>query len=131
MTEHTYFTCDVCGEKFIDKYECEQHEQEHRVNKLNGRIRFFKENENKMVELPVNSDGIGKVEFIYCADAEAWEILQDIFEDGGYCSPSDYCVYDGQFYAYDDSNYAWYNVMKSLDYYSKILHSMNSLIEGK
>lgn len=82
-----------------------------------------------MVELPVSPDSIEDVEFIYCADEEAWDFLQEIFDEMGYGGPDENCGYDSKFYACDPDDYTWYDVVQRVNECHGILDSMNQSIE--
>ena len=81
-----------------------------------------------MVELPLSPDSIDDVEFIYCADGEAWDFLSEFFNEADCYGPNDYCEYGSKFYACDSDNYKWYDVVQRMNECHEILDSMNQFI---
>ena len=128
MNKQIFYVCDICGEKFAKESECRQHEFEHKSSEWSKKIRFFKKKQDKMVELPLSPDSIDDVEFIYCADEEAWDFLFKIFDEAGCNGPNEYCEYDNKFYACDSESYAWYDVVQRMNECHEILDSMNQFI---
>lgn len=128
MNRQIFYVCDICGEKFTNESECRLHEFEHKTSKWNKKIRFFKKKQNKMVELPVSPDSIEDVEFIYCADEEAWDFLSEIFDEVGYNGPDEHCEYGSKFYACDSDDYTWYDVVQQMNKCHEILDSINQSI---
>ena len=128
MNKQIFYVCDICGEKFAKESECRQHEFEHKSSEWSKKIRFFKKKQDKMVELPLSPDSIDDVEFIYCADGEAWDFLSEIFDEAGKYGPDEYCGYDNKFYACDSYSYIWYDVVQRINECHEILDSMNQFI---
>lgn len=131
MTEHTFYTCDYCGKTFTNDFECNRHESEHKISELNGKVRFFKKDHEGMIELPISTDSVDSVRYIYCADKEMWEFLSEIFNEAGYCSPDEYCKYGSKFYAYDSDDFSWYDVVQRRNKYQEILDSMGHFTEDE
>ena len=128
MNKQIFYICDICGEKFTNESECRQHEFEHKSSKWSKKIHFFKKMRDKMVELPVSPDSIEDVEFIYCADEEAWDFLSEIFDEVGYDGFDEDCGYGSKFYAYDFDCNLWYDVGQRMNKCHDILDSMNQFI---
>lgn len=128
MNRQIFYVCDICGEKFTKESECRQHEFEHKSSKWSEKIHFFKKNCGKMVELPLSPDSIDDVEFIYCADKEAWNSLSEMFDEAGYYFLSEDLGYGNKFYAYDSDSNIWYDVVQRMNECHEILDSMNQFI---
>ena len=128
MNKQIFYVCDICGEKFTDESECRQHEFGHKSSEWNKKIRFFKKRQDKMVELPLSPDSIDAVDFIYCADKEAWDFLSKIFDEADCYGLDEDCEYGSKFYAYDFDFNIWYDVVQRMNEYREILDSMNQFI---
>lgn len=124
MNKQIFYVCDICGEKFTDESECRQHEFVHKSSEWNKKIRFFKKKQDKMVELPLSPDSIDAVDFIYCADKEAWDFLSKIFNEADCYGLDEDCEYGSKFYAYDFDFNIWYDVVQRTNEYCEILDSM-------
>ena len=128
MNKQIFYVCDICGEKFTDESECCHHEFEHKSLEWGKKIRFFKKENDKMVELPLSPDSIDAVDFIYCADKEAWDFLSKIFDEADCYGLDEDCGYGSKFYAYDFDFNIWYDVVRRMNEYHEILDSMNQFI---
>ena len=128
MNKQIFYVCDICGEKFTNESECRQHEFEHKSSEWSKKIRFFKKKQDKMVELPLSPDSIDAVDFIYCADKEAWDFLSKIFDEADCYGLDEDCGYGSKFYAYDFDFNIWYDVVRRMNEYHEILDSMNQFI---
>ena len=128
MNKQIFYVCDICGEKFTDESECRQHEFGHKSSEWNKKIRFFEKKQDKLVELSLSPDSIDDVEFIYCADGEAWGFLSEFFNEADCYGPNDYCEYGSKFYTCDSDNYKWYDVVQRMNECHEILDSMNQFI---
>ena len=128
MNKQIFYVCDICGEKFTDESQCRQHEFGHKSSEWNKKIRFFEKKQDKLVELPLSPASIDDVEFIYCADGEAWSFLSEFFNEEDCYGPNDYCEYSSKFYACDSDNYKWYDVVQRMNECHEILDSMNQFI---
>ena len=128
MNKQIFYVCDICGEKFAKESECRRHEFEHKSSEWSKRVRFFKKKQDKMVELPLSPDSIDAVDFIYCADKEAWDFLSKIFNEADCYGLDEDCEYGSKFYAYDFDFNIWYDVVQRMNEYREILDSMNQFI---
>lgn len=113
MTTEIHYYCDYCGEAFDNKEDCIAHERKHQ-SALASDIHFFRlEEDGALLELPKDARNIGgtldNANLIFCKDADSWGALSDIFENNGYCPPSDYCGYESQFYIWDEAMSGWYD----------------------
>lgn len=128
MNKQIFYVCDICGEKFANESECRRHEFEHKSSEWSKRVRFFKKKQDKMVELPLSPDSIDAVDFIYCADKEAWDFLSKIFDEADCYGLDEDCEYGSKFYAYDFDFNIWYDVVQRMNEYREIFDSMNQFI---
>ena len=128
MNKQIFYVCDICGEKFAKESECRRHEFEHKSSEWSKRVRFFKKKQDKMVELPLSPDSIDAVDFIYCADKEAWDFLSKIFDEADCYGLDEDCGYGSKFYAYDFDFNIWYDVVQRMNEYREFLDSMNQFI---
>ena len=132
MTEHTTYICDYCGEVFCDEDNCFRHEWEHKFELLKNRIKFMREKNGVFIELPLALKSVDECTAIYCDGTdEAWNILEEAFDDRGY-----YCVQkdiraDGHIFVYDHDADNWFCLEKKLDYFAKLNAEVNKIIEGK
>ena len=128
MNKQIFYVCEICGEKFTSESKCRKHEFEHKSSEWSKKVRFFKKKQDKMIELPLNLASINDVEFIYCADGEAWGFLSEFFNETDCYGPIEDCGYGSKFYAYDFDNCKWYDVVQRMNECHEILDSMNQFI---
>ena len=128
MNKQIFYVCEICGEKFAKESECRLHEFEHKSSEWSKRVRFFKKENDKMVELPLSPDSIDAVDFIYCADKEAWDFLSEMYDEADCYGLDEDCEYGSKFYAYDFDFNIWYDVVQRMNEYREILDSMNQFI---
>lgn len=135
MTTETFYYCDYCGEKFDNKYDCITHEKNHKAIFANGIRFFYLEDNGELRELPKDTKNIGstldKANLVFCKDADSWDALSDIFDDKGYCPPSDYCGYISQFYAWDADICVWYDAGERVEKLTAALDIIKTLAVGE
>lgn len=86
MTEiHTY-RCDICGQTFDFEGDCRKHEMEHNTAKIKGAV-VMMDSDGKILPLEDMHTAIEKSYAIYVGCKEAANILWELFEEDGYCSP--------------------------------------------
>lgn len=86
MTEiHTY-RCDVCGKDFDDEDDCRKHEMEHKTTKLKNAV-VIMDDDGEILSLDDMHTAIEKSYAIYVECKEAADILWELFDEEGYCSP--------------------------------------------
>ena len=132
MTENTTYICDYCGEVFGNEDNCFRHEWEHKFELLKNRIKFMREKNGVFIELPLTLKSVDECTAIYCDGTdEAWNILEEAFDDRGY-----YCVQkdiraDGHIFVYNHDADNWFCLEKKLDYFAKLNAEANKIIMGK
>lgn len=132
MTEHTTYICDYCGKVFGDEDICLRHEWEHRFELLKNRVKFMKEKNGVFIELPLVCESVDECTIIYCDGTdEAWNTIDEAFEQRGYCYPAKDIHADGHIFIYDYEASEWFCFEKKLDYFNKLSTEVNKIIEGK
>ena len=132
MTEHTTYICDYCGKIFDDGDECYRHEWEHKFELLKNRVKFMKEKDGIFVELPLACESADECTIIYCDGTdEAWDAIDEAFEQRGYGCPAKDIRADGHIFVYDFDVDDWFCLEKKLDYFTKLTTEVNKIIEGK
>ena len=132
MTENTTYICDYCGKVFDDDDDCYRHEWEHKFELLKNRVKFMKEKNGVLIELPLACESVDECTVIYCDGTdEAWNILEEAFYWEGYHCVSKYIRADGHFFVYDRETDDWFCLEKKLDYFAKLNAEVNKIIKGK
>lgn len=132
MTEHTTYVCDYCGKVFYHEDSCYRHEWAHRFESFKNRIKFMREKNGVFVELPLACESTEGCTVIYCDGTdEAWNTIDEAFEQMGYCYPAKDIRADGHIFVYDYDYDDWFCLEKKLDYFVKLSTEINKIIEGK
>ena len=132
MTEYTTYICDYCGKVFGNEDSCFRHELEHKFKLLENRIKFMKEENGVLIELPLTLKSVDECTAIYCDGTdEAWNILDEAFDDRGYYCVSKDIRAGGHIFVYDHDADEWFCLEKKLDYFAKLSTEINKIIEGK
>lgn len=132
MTENTTYICDYCGKVFDDDGDCFQHEWEHKFELLKNRVKFMKEKNGVFIELPLAFEYIDDCTIIYCDGTdEAWNTIDEAFEQRGYCCPAKDIRADGHIFIYDYEVGDWFCLEKKLDYFTKLSAKLNKSIKGE
>lgn len=88
MTEiHTY-RCDICGKTFDDKDDCRKHEMEHKTTGLEKSVVMMNDR-RKVLSLDNWEIAIDRAYFIYIANQEAANQLEELFNEYGYGFPAE------------------------------------------
>ena len=132
MTEKTIYICDYCGEVFDDDRDCYLHEWEHKFELFKNRIKFMREKNGVFIELPLTLKSVDECTAIYCDGTdEAWNIIEEAFDDRGYCCVLKDIRANGHIFVYDYDADDWFCLEKKLDYFVKLSTEINKIIEGK
>lgn len=132
MTTNITYICDYCGKVFNDDGDCFQHEWEHKFELLKNRVKFMKEKNGVFIELPLAFEYIDDCTIIYCDGTdEAWNTIDEAFEQRGYCCPAKDIRADGHIFIYDYEVGDWFCLEKKLDYFTKLSAKLNKSIKGE
>ena len=132
MTKNITYICDYCGKVFYDYDDCYQHEQEHKFELVKNRVKFIREKNGAFIELPLTCKSVDDCTIIYCDGTdEAWNTIDEVFEQRGYCCPAKDIRADGHIFVYDYEAGEWFCFEKKLDYFNKLSTEVNKIIEGK
>ncbi len=132
MTEHTTYICDYCGKVFDDDDDCYRHEWEHKFELFKNRIKFMRVKNGVLIELPLACESVDECTVIYCDGTnEAWNIIDEAFEQMGYCCPAKDIRADGHIFVYDYDEDEWYCLEKKLNHFVELNTEINKIIEGK
>ena len=132
MTKNTTYICDYCGKVFGNDYDCYRHEWEHKFELFKNRVKFMKEENGILIELPLALDSVGECTAIYCDGTdEAWDTIDKAFEQREYVLPTEDIHADGHIFIYDYDADDWFCLEKKLNYFTKLNAEINKIIEGK
>lgn len=132
MTTETYYYCDYCGERFDNEKDCAAHEKSHQSYLTNNIHFFFLKDDGTLCELSKDvrkiHDTLDRANFVFCKNDDSWDALNQIFEDSGYCPPSDYCGYGSQLYAWDDAIDVWYDAGERITKITMVLNTIKEML---
>ena len=132
MTENTTYICDYCGKVFDNDDNCYRHEWEHKFEPFKNRIKFMTKENGVFIELPLAYESVNECTVIYCDGTnEAWNIVDEAFEQRGYVHPTEDIHADGHIFIYDYDADDWFCLEKKLNYFTKLNAEINKIIEGK
>lgn len=123
MTEiHTY-RCDVCGKIFDDEDDCRKHEMEHKTAELKTSV-VMMNSDKKILPLDDWEMILNKAYFVYIANQEAANRLEEIFQEYGYNFPAE----DAQekvsypaLFVYEDNGMHWKSLQDIENEYNEFL----------
>lgn len=117
MTEKITYTCDYCGEVFNDSDECYLHEWEHKFESIKNRVKFMRERDGVLIELPLALESVEQCTVIYCDGTDkAWDIIEEVFDWAGYNYPAKDIRADGHIFVYDYDVNDWFCLEKKMNY---------------
>ena len=122
IEKHTY-QCEVCGKEFAFEDECYKHEMEHNAAKLKSAV-VMMDSQGKVLPLDDIHTAIDKCYAIYVGCKEAADILWEMFDDEGYCTPIENIETSIQypaFFAYDQDKYCWQYMRDIEEEYNRLL----------
>ena len=132
MTEKTIYICDYCGKAFDDDRDCYLHEWEHKFELFKNRIKFMRVKNGVLTELPLALESVDECTVIYCDGTdEAWNTIDEAFEQRGYCYPAKDIRADGHIFIYDYDAGEWFCFEKKLEYFNKLSTEVNKVVKGK
>lgn len=124
MTEiHTY-RCDVCGKDFDDYNDCYKHEMEHKTMELEKSV-VMMNGSRKVLPLDNWEIAINRAYFIYIANQEAANQLEELFHEYGYSFPAEDAQetvsYPALFAYQDDNGMYWKSLQDVENEYNELL----------
>lgn len=123
MTEiHTY-RCDICGKDFNNKDDCHKHEMEHITTRLKNAV-VIMDSCGEILSLDDMSTAIERSYAIYVGCKEAADILWELFEEEGYCSPGTDIKTSIQYpmvLTYNQEKYCWEDMRVFEEKYNRLL----------
>lgn len=132
MTENTTYICDYCSKIFYDADKCYLHEWEHKFESVKNRVKFMREKNGVFIELPLACESVDECTIIYCDGTdEAWNTIDEAFEERRYCYPAKDIRADGHIFVYDYDTSDWFCLEKKLSYFVELTSKLNKVIEGK
>ena len=132
MTTNITYICDYCGKVFDNDDDCYRHEWEHKFESVKNRVKLMRERDGVFIELPLALEYIDDCTIIYCDNTdEAWNIIEEAFEQRGYGYPAKDIRADGHIFVYDYDTGDWFCLEKKLNYFVELTSKLNEVIEGK
>lgn len=123
MIEKHIYQCEVCGKEFAFEDDCREHEMEHITKKLEGAV-VMMDSLGKVLPLDDMHTAIEKSYAIYVGCKEAADILWEMFDDEGYCTPIENIETPIQypaFFTYDQDKYCWRYMRDLEEEYNRLL----------
>ena len=123
MTEIYTYRCDICGKTFDDEDDCREHEMEHITAKLKGAV-VMMDSLGEALPLDDIHTVIERAYAIYVGCKEAADILWEMFDDEGYCTPIENIETPIQypaFFTYDQDKYCWRYMRDLEEKYNRLL----------
>ena len=123
MIEKHIYQCEVCGKEFAFEDECREHEMEHITAKLKGAV-VMMDSLGKVLSLDDMHTAIERSYAIYVECKEAADILWEMFDDEGYCTPIENIETSIQypaFFTYNEDKYCWRYMRDLEEEYNRLL----------
>lgn len=132
MTTNITYICDYCGKAFDNDDDCYRHEWEHKFESVKNRVKLMRERDGVFIELPLALEYIDDCTIIYCDNTdEAWNTIDEAFEQRGYDYPAKDIRAYGHIFVYDYDTSDWFCLEKKLSYLVELTSKLNKVIEGK
>ena len=123
MTEIYTYRCDICGKVFDDEDNCLEHEMEHNAAKLKGAV-VMMDHLGKVLPLDDIRTAIDRCYSIYVGCKEAADILWEMFNSNGYCTPIENIetlVQYPAFFTFDKDECRWQYMRDLEEEYNRLL----------
>lgn len=123
MTEIHAYRCDVCGKDFDFKDDCRKHEMKHNTVKLKSAVVMMDLN-GKILPLDDMHTAIKRSYAVYVGCKDAADILWELFEGEGYCSPItdiETSIQYPAFFTYNQDKYCWEDMRDFEEKYNLLL----------
>ena len=123
MIEKHIYQCEVCGKEFNDDENCRKHEMEHTASFIKNAV-VMMDDGGKILPLDDIHTAIERAYAIYVGCKEVADILWEMFNDEGYCTPIENIETSIQypaFFTYDQDNYCWRYMRDLEEEYNRLL----------
>ena len=123
MIEKHIYQCEVCGKEFNDEEDCREHEMEHDAAKLKGAVVML-DPQGEVLSLDNINTAIDRTYAIYVGCKEAADILWEMFNNNGYCTPIEDIETPVQypaFFTYNQDEYCWRYMRDLEEEYNRLL----------
>lgn len=116
--------CDICGKEFAFKDKCREHEMEHKTAGLEKSV-IMMNGSRKVLPLDNWEIAIDRAYFIYIANQEAANQLEELFHEYGYSFPAEDAQetvsYPALFVYQDDNGICWESLQDVENKYNEFL----------
>ena len=123
MIEKHIYQCEVCGKEFNDEDDCRKHEMEHTASFIKKAV-VMMDDGGEVLPLDDIRTAIERTYAIYVGCKEVADILWELFEDEGYCTPIEDIKTSVQypaFFIYDQDDYRWLYLNDLEEEYNRLL----------
>lgn len=123
MIEKHIYQCEVCGKEFNDEDDCLKHEMEHITAKLKGAVAMM-DFLGKVLPLDDIHAAVERAYAVYIGCKEAADILWELFDSNGYCTPITYIGTPIQYpalFTYDQDKDCWLYMRDLEEEYNRLL----------
>lgn len=134
MIEKHIYQCEVCGKEFAFEDECREHELKCKTAGLERSVVMMTSGRN-IISLDNWEIAIDRAYFIYIANQEAANQLEELFNEYGYIFPAEdvqeTVIYPALF-AYQDNGMYWKSLQDIENEYNELLavkDEMNDLLQ--
>lgn len=124
MIKKHIYQCEVCGKEFAFEDDCRKHEMEHKTAGLEKSV-VMMNGSRKVLPLDNWEIAIDRAYFIYIANQEAANQLEELFQEYGYSFPAEDAQetvsYPALFAYQDDNRVYWKSLQDVENEYNELL----------
>lgn len=123
MIEKHIYQCEVCGKEFAFEDECREHELKCKTAGLENSVAMMDSGRN-ILPLDNWEKAIDRAYFVYVANQEAADKLEDLFHEYNYNFPADDAretVLYPALFAYQDNGMYWKSLQDVENEYNELL----------
>ena len=123
MIEKHIYQCEFCGKEFNDEEDCRKHEMEHTASYIKNAV-VMMDSLGEVLPLDDMHTAIERAYAIYVGCKEAADILWEMFDDEGYCTPIENIETSIQypaFFTYNEDKYCWRYMRDLEEEYNRLL----------